>query len=291
VVNVIYKRGVSATSWKALTAYGTAVIAVATDRKCPYCAEMIKREARVCRFCGRDIEPASDDDADLLDALRGLHPDVYETAVAHMEALPNPPETPAAWLQELCRRIEAGSAPEVAASRIPLDWSLATAATPSPPERVLLRMTSARYAGGHPRLGSPHRGHFIVTSSRLGIGIVQLDVLDGSVKSFRFSTYVRFSSIASVDVIEGQGATSKVGDAVAVGAPGRAAKGSKSEATLAVHTTDGETAYFTIDKHSPTELRATLAPIFRKFDVNFPGGVDAESTSSSNEGVTAVDEA
>lgn len=28
-----------------------------TDRKCPHCAEMIKREAVACRHCGRDVEP------------------------------------------------------------------------------------------------------------------------------------------------------------------------------------------------------------------------------------------
>lgn len=28
-----------------------------SGRKCPFCAEVIKAEARVCRYCARDVEP------------------------------------------------------------------------------------------------------------------------------------------------------------------------------------------------------------------------------------------
>lgn len=30
-------------------------LSTGTNKKCPYCAEIIKAEARVCRFCGREV--------------------------------------------------------------------------------------------------------------------------------------------------------------------------------------------------------------------------------------------
>jgi hypothetical protein len=28
-----------------------------SERKCPWCAEVIKADARICRFCGRELPP------------------------------------------------------------------------------------------------------------------------------------------------------------------------------------------------------------------------------------------
>jgi len=56
VINVTYERGISALSWKALTAGGEAVVFESEDMACPVCAEIIKRAAVKCRFCGQTLK-------------------------------------------------------------------------------------------------------------------------------------------------------------------------------------------------------------------------------------------
>lgn len=52
IIKTQYDRGVSMTSWKTLTATGIAVFVESDEMKCPFCAELIKREAIKCKHCG-----------------------------------------------------------------------------------------------------------------------------------------------------------------------------------------------------------------------------------------------
>ena len=43
---------------QAAQAMATAVPSGREERECPYCAELILKKARVCKHCGRDVDPA-----------------------------------------------------------------------------------------------------------------------------------------------------------------------------------------------------------------------------------------
>ncbi|TIC85217.1 heavy metal-binding domain-containing protein [Crenobacter intestini] len=58
VIDVKYDTGVSVTSWRSMKATGIAVKKDSDDRPCPVCAELIKRAATKCRFCGENVPEA-----------------------------------------------------------------------------------------------------------------------------------------------------------------------------------------------------------------------------------------
>src|ERR1019366_750568 len=58
VIQVQYDRGMSLTSYKVLKAKGIAVVLESDDVKCPYCAELIKRQALKGKHCGSALAVA-----------------------------------------------------------------------------------------------------------------------------------------------------------------------------------------------------------------------------------------
>jgi len=97
---------------------------VGATRECPWCAETIKAAARVCRYCGRDVEPAPPEEIEReeIEFVRDEFPAAFDRGYSMLVGLPHPPAHAARWLRELCKRIEAGSPPAAAVERIPLDW-------------------------------------------------------------------------------------------------------------------------------------------------------------------------
>jgi hypothetical protein len=101
---------------------------------CPWCAEPIRLAAKVCRHCGRDVEPTSalSQSAPAVpprvvepaewERIRTAHPRMFDVAFSAYEGLPVSPTSPDAWVEELCNRLDVGSPLNAAVTNIPLDW-------------------------------------------------------------------------------------------------------------------------------------------------------------------------
>ena len=116
----------------------------------------------------------------------------------------------------------------------------------------------AEYLGGHAALGEPLIGKLFISSEAIGIG----DVSHGSAR-------IPISDVASVELMGGQVALSKIVNVIAFGLFGLASKGSKNLTSLGVRTSDGEIAYYLIDQAELFRVRAQLMPVFKMLNVPF----------------------
>lgn len=125
------------------------------------------------------------------------------------------------------------------------------------PDRPL-SFTRAEYVGGHPDPGRPRKDNLFLTPERLGIGITKPS-----------AATIPLDNIASVLIEGDQVAKSRAGAVSAFGPLGLAAKNAKERTTLTVTTTDGEKAYYTIDKQPAVTVRARMTPALMSAGIPF----------------------
>lgn len=117
----------------------TATAPASPMRVCPHCAETVKAAASICRYCHRELDPVPEPPREAvtvevaaIEAIAAQYPAQYPTARRYLDARDPAPRRPDRWLEELCRRMEAGSPPAAAAERIPLDFGDDLVPTPTP---------------------------------------------------------------------------------------------------------------------------------------------------------------
>ena len=91
----------------------------------------------------------------------------------------------------------------------------------------------ASYLGGHPTLGRLHNGNLVLTREKMGIG---------STKP-RYAI-LQWTDIESIEITSDQVSKSKVGAVLVFGIFGLAAKGTRNQTSLIVHTKDNQVAYY-----------------------------------------------
>jgi hypothetical protein len=127
----------------------------------------------------------------------------------------------------------------------------------SKPKIKKLSFTYSKYLGGHSKLGKARQGNLYLTDEKIGVG------------TFGPShAALSWTDVASVDVSGEQVSKSKIGATLVFGVfGGLAAKGTKNQAAIIVHTKDNEVAYYQIDKVSQLEAKAKITPLLHAVGV------------------------
>ncbi|HUD07289.1 MAG TPA: SHOCT domain-containing protein [Candidatus Saccharimonadales bacterium] len=130
------------------------------------------------------------------------------------------------------------------------------AAQPKPKIKKL-SFTYSKYLGGHSKLGKARQGNLYLTDEKIGVG------------TFGPShSALLWTDVASVDVSGEQVSKSKIGATLVFGVfGGLAAKGTKNQAAIIIHTKDNEVAYYQIDKVSQLEAKAKITPLLHAVGV------------------------
>lgn len=129
----------------------------------------------------------------------------------------------------------------------------------------------SKYLGGHSALGKKRQGNLYLTDKEIGIG------------TFGPShAALQWFDVASVDVGSEQVGKSKVGATLVFGVfGGLAAKGTKSQGAITVHTKDNQVAYYLVDKVSGLEVRAKITPLLHAVGVPFTDENTQQTTTPS----------
>lgn len=149
------------------------------------------------------------------------------------------------------------------------------AAQPKPKIKKL-SFTYSKYLGGHSKLGKARQGNLYLTDEKIGIG------------TFGPShSALQWSDVASVDVSGEQVSKSKIGATLVFGVfGGLAAKGTKNQAAIIVHTKDNEVAYYQIDKTSQLEAKAKITPLLHAVGVPLTDETTSQPQAPQNNDIT-----
>jgi hypothetical protein len=135
------------------------------------------------------------------------------------------------------------------------------------------------YLGGHPDLGKPTAGSLILADVVLGIGTFSPR-----------KAVLSYDQIASVEVTSEEQARRRVGAELTFGVLGGVGgrKAAKNLAIVIVRTTDGNEAYYQVDKLDVAHVRARLAPVLKEHGVPWHDEAVQASTTSNAEAVEAA---
>jgi hypothetical protein len=145
--------------------------------------------------------------------------------------------------------------------------------------RLGVQIESARYAGGHPDLGSPRDGVLEVTLQHIGLAWTLHGQTHRSV--------VPLSTVTRVGLRYVQVARSKLPGVLALGVIGLALDPKDDVTHMAVHVATGECAVFVLERTDAAAVRATIGPVLDLAGVRLVDEPAVPAAAQSESGAAA----